>query len=515
MQIFKYIKFDTVGKKVFVPSLLFIFIFFVILTAVNIRVNHALFRSQMESMGNAMAHYMATTSLFYYVNYDLGALDGFVKEAVKDSNVVYAVFYDENGLPLTTSSEKPQNTDDLMVYEREIVDYVGNPIGQLSIGYSPQALSASVRQSIRGMLGTMVAALILLVTGLTFFVRNVIVRPLQEASDVANRLTEGDLTVRIVVTRNDEFGRLEASLMNMVERLNSILVNVSGATLDLNASAHSISGAATQQAAVAAEQSAAVTQSAATMEELSSSSNQIAEHSKVVVGLATKTLESTQHGVVAAEAVTLKMNEIYVDSQVGTNEIVELGRKSREITTVMQIINNIADQTKLIAFNAALEAASAGEAGKRFGVVADEIRRLADSVMNSTGEIAGKINEIQDSISRLVVASEKSSRVIQDGLEHTNQTANSLRDVVAAAQATQEAAEQISLSTQQQKIASSQVVAALQEISAGSGYNSESIRQISDISNRLTILSDALKDMISVFRLDEAARKEGERSPLR
>ncbi|MDA8165951.1 MAG: methyl-accepting chemotaxis protein, partial [Desulfobacteraceae bacterium] len=168
---------------------------------------------------------------------------------------------------------------------------------------------------------------------------------------------------------------------------------------------------------------------------------------------------------------------------------------------VMEIINTIADQTKLIAFNAALEASSAGEAGKRFGVVAVEIRRLADSVMESTGEIEARVNEIQDAINRLVMASEKGSRGIQDGMSQTTMTATSLVDIVDATQETREAATQISLSTQQQKTASAQVVSALREITEGAGQTSEAIRQISAVTQKLTDFSDGLKEQVVKFRI--------------
>ena len=95
-----------------------------------------------------------------------------------------------------------------------------------------------------------------------------------------------------------------------------------------------------------------------------------------------------------------KMHEIQQENQESLREIIELGNKSKEISKVMEIINSVTDQTKLIAFNAALEAASAGESGRRFSVVAGEIRRLADSVTESTSEIENNISQIQDSISR-------------------------------------------------------------------------------------------------------------------
>ena len=129
-----------------------------------------------------------------------------------------------------------------------------------------------------------------------------------------------------------------------------------------------------------------------------------------MVDIATLTYDNSRKGREGMELLTAKMGHIHHENQASLAEIIHLGDASKEISKVMKIITAIADQTKLIAFNAALEAASAGETGRRFGVVAAEICRLADSVTESTGEIETKVTQIQDAIGRLVLTSEKGSR---------------------------------------------------------------------------------------------------------
>ncbi len=194
-----------------------------------------------------------------------------------------------------------------------------------------------------------------------------------------------------------------------------------------------------------------------------------------------------------------RMVEIQQDSNTNLDEILALGSKSKEISMVMDIINTLADQTKLIAFNAALEASSAGEAGKRFSVVASEIRRLADSVTDSTYEIEGRVQEIQDSISRLVVTSEKSANSIELGRQVSSKTASDLITLVEAASRTSNAAQQISLSTKQQKTASSQVVIALHDIANASSHNAQSVRGITEISEQLVQMAINLSELVSEF----------------
>ncbi len=341
-----------------------------------------------------------------------------------------------------------------------------------------------------------------LAVGAVLFLVNPLRSGFRAITSWSQTMAEGDLTKSVAIHTDDELGDLAQALNVLSSTLKGIIRNVADAVTGLNSQVASVSTSVEEQAAISTEQSASVAEITSTMEEFSSSSTQIAEHSTSVVDIAARTWESSKKGAAAVETVIMKMNEIHADNQNSIHGIVELGKKSKEITKVMEIINNIADQTKLIAFNAALEASSAGEAGKRFGVVAVEIRRLADSVMESTGEIEAKISEIQESINRLVIASEKGSKGIQEGMEHTNQTGAILMDIVNGAQSTQEAAKQISLSTQQQKTASSQVVTALREIVAGSAQTSASIKQISTVSRQLKQLADNLKGHITKFKLD-------------
>jgi len=239
------------------------------------------------------------------------------------------------------------------------------------------------------------------------------------------------------------------------------------------------------------------------LEELSASSSQIADNSNSVVDVSTDALRQTEMGVDSIKEMKEKMDQIGKDNKQRTKEIVELGKKSQEITKVMEIINNIADQTKLIAFNAAIEASSAGDAGKRFGVVAVEIRRLADNVMHSTKDIESRIEEIQQAINSLVIASEKGEGRIEEGTTLGTQTLSQLETLLNGAKSTNDSATQISLSTQQQKTATAQVLSALQEIGKGIHQSSTSIKQTASITNSLTDYSDAMKQMVDQFKFNK------------
>ncbi|MDD2365101.1 MAG: cache domain-containing protein [Desulfuromonadaceae bacterium] len=280
-----------------------------------------------------------------------------------------------------------------------------------------------------------------------------------------------------------------------------IIGNVSVITDKIHSSAGAIALTMDQQSGFSTQLSSSVVEISSTMEEFTSTASQIAQHSHSVVDRADKTLEDTKIGAAEVENLNFKINDISHNIQENLTEIVELGKKSKEINKVMEIINNIANQTKLIAFNAALEAASAGESGKRFGVVAVEIRRLADSVVESTSEIEGKITEILDSVNRLVMSSEKSSQLIQEGQEYASHTVSMLIESVDGVDETASAARQISLSTQQQQIASSQVVLALKDIEQGVRHSTDSIHQTNTATEEMLELSEQLKRVVNTFKV--------------
>ncbi len=363
---------------------------------------------------------------------------------------------------------------------------------------------ATIRHEISSSIAQYVAIsltlLIILLLAAVFLVNRYIAGPIETITRTMKNFNN-DLTVTVPVTSGDEVGELARWLNEHIANLRRVIGMVSDVTEKVHSHAGVIATSIDRQTEFSTELSSSVVEISSTMEEFSSTASQIAQHSQGVVARADKTLVDTKQGAQEVENLTFKMNDISQDIQANLVEIVELGRKSKEINKVMEIINNIANQTKLIAFNAALEAASAGEAGKRFGVVAVEIRRLADSVVESTAEIEGKITEILDAVNRLVMSSEKSSRMTMDGQEYASHTVAMLIDIVDGVEETTSSARQISLSTQQQQIASSQVVLALKDIDQGLRYSTDSIRKSNVVTDELAELSEKLRSLVLTFKL--------------
>lgn len=368
-----------------------------------------------------------------------------------------------------------------------------------------------VFQTIAMQLGIALAVTALFMVLATYFVNRYITGPL-EAITRSIKGFDNDLTTTVPVSTTDEVGELAGWLNEHIAKLHEIIRMVSEVTGELHAHAGTISGTMNQQTSFAAQLSSSVAEMTSTMEEFSSTASQIAQHSQGVVELADKTLADSRKGSEEVESLTDKINVINRDIQANLTEIVELGRKSKEINKVMEIINDIANQTRLIAFNAALEAASAGESGKRFGVVAVEIRRLADNVVESTAEIEGKITEILDAVNRLVMSSEKTSVMMLEGQESAGHTVSMLTDMVGGVEEATDAARQISLSIQQQQIASSQVVLSIREIEQGVRQSTDSARQTNVVASELADLSSKLTALVKTFTISGGQGDENGRS---
>lgn len=317
-----------------------------------------------------------------------------------------------------------------------------------------------------------------------------------------NLVAGGDLSQPIRVSGKDEIAILAGAAETMRQQLHALVSQMGQNASLLQASTQLLSGSVESQAATSSEMSSSVAEITSTMEELSASSSQIAENSESVVSIANRTHTHAQQGAQVMQQMLDSMRGIQRDNQASIQEILGLGQKSQEISRVMEIINTLADQTRLIAFNAALEASSAGETGRRFGVVAAEIRRLADNVTQSTTEIESRVSEIQDAIGRLVVTSEQGVKSVEVGMSSSVQAVERLDTLVEDASHSADSARQISLATQQQKTASRQVVTALREIVTASSGTADAMRRISSISKDMTGLFAELDQSVKHFRLE-------------
>ncbi len=252
--------------------------------------------------------------------------------------------------------------------------------------------------------------------------------------------------------------------------------------------------AAKENAATSQDQSAAVKEIVATMEDNNALSENIATKIKDVSSVAGKTSGDVSIGVQHLESNVKQLREIADANQHTIDGIKNLSEKIDNIWDIVTLINSVADQAKIIAFNAELEASSAGEAGKNFHIVATEIRRLADGIIDGTKEIKERINEIQQSSDSLILASESGTEKINEGVESANSLSERFASIKNASEITAGSANDITTIIQQQAAASEQILITLRQIAAGVENFTAATDNISSASQNLKAIATELNE---------------------
>jgi methyl-accepting chemotaxis protein len=304
-------------------------------------------------------------------------------------------------------------------------------------------------------------------------------------------------------------GNLGSAFALMTEKLRLLLDNLNAANAQIEGSSRLLQTASRDQAASATQQAAAITETMATMEELAASSGHIADIAKNVVNLADDSLQSAEVGNQAVVDVGAGMDDIVVATQLGAQRLLDLGEKSRSIGKVADLITGIAEQSKFLALNAAIEAARAGEAGRGFAVVAEEVRNLANHVVESTTNIEGLIAEIQAEIEQAVIASEEGVKRAEHGRDLASRAQECLVTITNITKRSTDAARQIELATNQQRSASTQVAATVREVAGASEEVANGAKRVTELSSELGALSHDLHQVVSNFET-EGTRRAGD-----
>ena len=260
----------------------------------------------------------------------------------------------------------------------------------------------------------------------------------------------------------------------------------------IQSSSTELQAAANQQATATKEQATAMSEISTTISELLATSRQIAESSQRVASIAAQTASAARSGDATVAAAHDSIATIRRQVDLIVNNMLELGKKSQQIGAVLDIVAELAEQTNILAINATIEAAGANEAGKRFAVVADEIRKLADRVAGSTKEIRGLIEDVRSSVNTTIMTTEGGSKSVDAGTKQFSEVAAAFGEIASLVSTTTEAAREIELSTKQQSTAVEQVNVAItsaaqatKETEASSGQTLQTAVELGGLSHAL------------------------------
>jgi methyl-accepting chemotaxis protein len=288
----------------------------------------------------------------------------------------------------------------------------------------------------------------------------------------------------------------------------SLTAQIGVAVRHIQTSAAELQAAANQQATGAKQQATAMSEVNTTISELLATSRQIAESSRRVSDIAGQTASHSRSGdgIVSKGGDSIASIKRQVDAIV--SNMLELGKKSQQIGSVLDIVSELAEQTNILAINATIEAAGAGESGRRFGVVADEIRKLADRVGGSTKEIRGLIEDVRAAVNTTVMTTETGAKAVEFGAEQFAQVATTFRQISSGVGTTTEAAKEIELSTKQQATAVEQVNLAITNVAQASKESEVSTAQTLRTAVELASLSRDLIKLVESEPLNGSSKPQ-------
>jgi methyl-accepting chemotaxis protein len=348
--------------------------------------------------------------------------------------------------------------------------------------------------------GLGIAALLISVL-VTFWIIGSITKPLNEAVDVAAKIADGDLTIQIEDTGKSETGLLLNAMKLMSDKLKRVLSDVKQASASVASGSEQLSASSEEITRTMTDQSNRTSQIATSSEEMSQTVLDIAKNAAEIANSSSETANIADKG---AEVVNKSVAEskIIVET-VSTSAIVmqSLGEKSKQIGEIIAVINDIADQTNLLALNAAIEAARAGEQGRGFAVVADEVRKLAERTAKATLEISQMIGSIQGEVGKAVEAMNYTNEKVNVGLQYSVEAGEQLKGIVQSVTSLQNMVQQIASATEQMSTTSEAISGDIQSVAIGAKEISGTSDQIAQSSSELARLAGQLKNIVDQFKV--------------
>ena len=381
---------------------------------------------------------------------------------------------------------------------------VGEIHGAFEIIQPLDEVDAAVNASIFSGTALTLVAIALTVLILVLLLNRIINKPLGLLEHAMTRAAEGDLSTEVHYESEDEIGviikaqrKMRKGLVELITQFKLTAEQVASAATEIASAAEQSASGAGEQESQAGEVSSSIEQMAATIVESSqnaSSATESARNAAEVAGEGGHIVQQTIEGMQAiAESV-----------KASSATIAELGKRSDEIGEIIGVIDDIADQTNLLALNAAIEAARAGEQGRGFAVVADEVRKLAERTTKATAEIAGMIKGIQEDTSGAVASMEEGTTQVEAGMELAVKAGDSLTSIVSVVSEVQKMIEQIATASDEQSAAAEQISGNGGNIASVSKQSAESAEQMAATAEQLNRQTDNLNGLVSRFKLDDS-----------
>lgn len=370
------------------------------------------------------------------------------------------------------------------------------------------AMLAETRKATRFLIVLGIIALITIAV-ITRFAVKLQLRPVGHFVLRAKDLAEGeaDLTRTIPIESNDELGELAEWFNKFIVRIHTLIVEVKSSALNVSSAAVEISSSAEELASSSMEQNEQAQSIAAALNELTVTSENIASSIEDTKKITESSTENTQKG---GTIIQNTIEGLYaIDKQVTnlSSIIGNLGKSTEKINTIITVIDDIADQTNLLALNAAIEAARAGEAGKGFAVVADEVRKLAEKTAEATKEISAIISGLQHESDKAESSMQDVTKEVKSGVSLGQESLEVLQTIIESGEKVLDSASTVATAITQESATIDDINQKIHTMASASDESSKAVHEVAKTSEELARQSELLKDLVERFKTDEDTGK--------
>jgi methyl-accepting chemotaxis protein len=337
-----------------------------------------------------------------------------------------------------------------------------------------------------------------------------VLKPLIRIKDTVEKFANGDLTSRADVKihflgrdMEDEIYSLGQSVDEMARKMSDVIGRISASSAHLASASEELSASATQIATGAEEQDARASHVATASQQMSATVIEVAKNASGASEAAQNANQAAIEGGGIVEKTIESMNGISETARESSEVIGALGSRSQEIGKIIRVIEDIADQTNLLALNAAIEAARAGEQGRGFAVVADEVRKLAERTGKATKEIGEMITAIQEETEKAISTMDKEIQVVEEGVSLAEQAGASLTEISSQVDHVTGVIQQIATASEEQSTAADQISGDIESVASITKDTATGSQQIVVASQEMAKLASNLQGMVSMFKIFE------------
>ncbi len=373
-------------------------------------------------------------------------------------------------------------------------------VGSVQVGIRLDPVESQIRRLTASSLvvGALVVAASLAVA---FLLARMLAVPLERLSGAAKGVAGGDLRQQVEVAGGGEIADLGRAFQAMAESLRQTLADLHRAAAEVETEGNSILTSVTRQSAVASQQATAINETSTTVTEIAQTSRQATDHADKVIHISQKSEELSQEGQRAVQEAMSGMEKLAEQVKAIAVSITDLSERTLQIGDIISTVKDLAEQSNLLALNASIEAAKAGEHGRGFAVVAMEMRNLAEQSKQAAGQVRGILGEVQKGTRAAVTATEEGSRRAHEAIGLARGAGSAIEGLAQVIGDSALGARQIAANTRQQTVGVDQIVKAISELSSAMGDSAAGSKLIEMATSNLTTLSKRLSESVGRYKV--------------